>query len=86
MKNSILKTIVGGMFFGTLLFFTPTFIIFFFAALLFMKMLFFRSTKGGFRQKQIAYAERIRAMSELEFENFKQSFSGNCRSNQASIS
>lgn len=78
MNKSILKTIFGGIFLGTLLFFAPFFLLVFFVGMIIMKFLFFRRFKGNFKSKYLAYAEKVRAMSDEEFENFKTNFSHNC--------
>jgi|LakMenE01Jun11ns_1017448.scaffolds.fasta_scaffold9273491_2 hypothetical protein len=72
--TSILKSIVMGLIFGSLVFFMPFFLlkvfIFFMVISFFMKMMWWRvmSHGGG---HYLRYAEKVRNMSDDEFSRFK---------------
>ena len=73
MTKSIFKLILAGMLFGAVVFFMPMFIlgIFIFFAIfrLFMRMTMGR---GRFMEHRLAFANKIRSMSEEEYAGFKQ--------------
>lgn len=76
--KSILKSIVVGVALGATLFFMPFFIIGMLFLGLFFKLMFRRKMLRHFGTHRLAFAEKIRTMSEDEFTQFKNNFaSGN---------
>ena len=75
MTISILKAVVIGAFLGTALFFMPGLILVF--LLLLMATRLFGYRRG--MQHRLAFAEKIRTMSDEDYEQFKQQPYGHCR-------
>ncbi len=75
MSNQVLKTILFGAVLGAVLFWIPFFAV---KVLLFFMIfgLFFRFFKGKryYGPSGWAYADKIRSMSDEEYENFKTNF------------
>ena len=75
MKRSILKPIAFGLLFGAAAFFAPFMILkvmfFFFIIGGIMRMIFWGRYRGGGHQYYMAYADKIRGMSEDEYSEFK---------------
>lgn len=69
MKNSVLKTIVVGALMGTLFFFMPFFVLGMFICFGIFGMMMRRRMRYGFYH--FAMADKIRQMSEEEYQNFK---------------
>ncbi len=81
MKKSFLKPIVGGLFIGTALFLMPFFILkvalfFMIGGTLFRVFARGRMKRHGFGPH---FADKIRAMSDEEYETFKARFQGRCQ-------
>ncbi len=76
MKKSIIKPILFGAIFGTAIFYAPLFVLktFLFLVLMsFIFRMFWWSRSGGGRKRQyiVAYADKVRNMSEEEYNAFK---------------
>ena len=72
MKKSIVKPIVVGILIGALAFFAPLFILFFLIIAVIMKLFFWRRHgKGYYKERRIAFTDKIRNMSEEEYSDFK---------------
>ena len=79
MNQSILRTVAGGILIGALAFFAFKVVI----ALVVVGLLFKlfgrgRYGSGRFGDHRLAFADRIRAMDEDEYQNFKTRFAGKC--------
>ncbi|WP_460949339.1 hypothetical protein [Spirosoma daeguense] len=92
MNNTLLKSILAGLLIGVALFIMPFFLLRFFV-FLFIIGLLFRLFGGGRRRgwgrrwghgPMPAFADRIRQMSDEEYDAFKQRYSGNCYRNDFS--
>lgn len=72
--TSILKSIIMGLIFGSLVYFMPFFLlkvfIFFMVISFFMKMMWWRAMSHG-GGHYLRYAEKVRNMSDEEFNRFK---------------
>lgn len=81
MKKSLFKPIVGGVFIGSILFLMPFFILklvlFFMVCGAFMRLFGRRHRYGmGFGPH---FADKIRGMSDEEYDAFKTKFQGRCK-------
>jgi len=75
MITSVIKTILIGAIIGALAFFAPFVILGFLVISLIMKLAFrHRFRHGHFGMHHLAYAEKIRNMSEEEFAGYKGKF------------
>ncbi len=75
MITSVIKAILIGAIIGALAFFAPFVILGFLVISLIMKLSFrHRFRHGHFRMHHLAYAEKIRSMSEEEFSGYKKQF------------
>lgn len=74
MNRTYAKLIVGGILLGVAVYFVPFFImkVFVFFIILGMFSWFFRGRRRQHRQYYWAMADRIRSMSDEEFEQFKE--------------
>ena len=72
--KSILKSVVMGIALGATLFFLPVFIIGMLIFGLFFKMMFRRRMHQSFGSHRLAFADKIRNMSEEDFVKFKINF------------
>jgi hypothetical protein len=80
MKSSIFKPIVFGVLFGAAAFFVPFFlikVIFFFALMSFIFRMFWWSKRGHHLQYRLAYADKLRNMTDEEYAVFKNNVSNN---------
>jgi hypothetical protein len=72
MTTSVLKTIAIGVLIGALAFFAPFIIISFFIIGLIIRISFrSRFANGHYRMHHLAFADKIRSMSEDEYSGFK---------------
>ncbi len=79
MNQSVLRTVAGGILIGALAFFAFKVVI----ALVVVGLLFKlfgggRYGSGRFGDHRLAFADRIRAMDEDEYQSFKTRFAGKC--------
>ena len=83
MNRSIFKPILFGVLFGTALFFAPFFllkIIFFIVLISFLFRIFFwrRGGWNHYRHYNLAFADKLRGMSEEQYAEFKNNFNHTC--------
>jgi len=80
MNRTFSKLIVGGILFGAFLFFLPflLFKVFFFFLILGTISWFFRGRRKNYAQYRWAMADRIRSMSDEEYQQFREARS-HCR-------
>lgn len=82
MNRSIFKPIVFGVMFGAAAFFVPFFlvkVIFFFMIISFIFRMFWWTGRGHHMNYHMAYADKLRNMSEEEYAAFKSKTGrGNC--------
>jgi hypothetical protein len=84
MKKSLLGTIGKGILIGAFLFFIPTFLLLFFLLFALIPIFFFSRMRGGnFGAHKLAFADKVRSMSEEDYSKFKtntsfQHFSRGC--------
>ncbi|MBD2702152.1 hypothetical protein IC229_15985 [Spirosoma sp. BT702] len=89
MNNTLLKSILAGLLIGAALFIMPFFLLRFFIFIFIIGLLFRLFGRGRHRRgwgrgwgygpgPMPAFADRIRQMSDEEYNTFKQRFSGNC--------
>ena len=72
MKKSMLFTIGKGILIGAFLFFIPTFLLLFFVPFMLIPMFFFgRMSKGNFHGHKLAFADKVRSMTDEDYEQFK---------------
>ncbi|MDX2361150.1 MAG: hypothetical protein QNK23_10105 [Crocinitomicaceae bacterium] len=81
MKKSLLFTIGKGILLGAFLFFIPKILLLFIIPFILFRIFFFRKMKGGnFWEHKLAFADKVRSMSEEDYEQFKTTRpSHNCR-------
>ena len=79
MTKSILKTVAGGIFIGAALFFIPKFLLGILVLMTIFRFIFWRRMgRGGYGQHKFAMADKIRSMSEEEYQGFKNNFNSGC--------
>jgi UPF0716 family protein affecting phage T7 exclusion len=80
MTKTILKSAFFGALVGALLFFVPGFILTILIVSLLFKLVFRRKMRSGkFQQHRLAFMDKVRNMSEEEYNQFKNNFSkGHC--------
>ncbi|MFT4522966.1 MAG: hypothetical protein ACI8ZN_001918 [Bacteroidia bacterium] len=72
MKHSILRSILIGLLVGLLIFTMPRlFFAFLIIGLIFKLLKGGRSRNGGWVERKMAFTDRVRSMSDEEYENFK---------------
>ena len=72
MKKSLLFTIGKGILIGAFLFFIPTFLLFFFIPFVLLPIFFFsRMRRGNFHGHKLAFADKVRSMTDEDYEQFK---------------
>ena len=72
MKKSLIFTIGKGILIGTLLFFIPPFLLLFFIPFMLLAMFFMgRMSRGNFHGHKLAFADKMRSMSEEDYQQFK---------------
>ena len=83
MNAQIMKPIIGGLIIGTALFFLPFFLL---KVLAFLLVVGFLLRLFGWRRyrgpRGWAYADKIRTMSDEDYNRFKDKWSGGCYGNQ----
>lgn len=83
MNQSIFKPILFGVLFGAALFFAPFFllkVIFFIALISFLCRVFFwrRGSWNHYRHYNLAFADKLRGMSDAQYAEFKNRFNDDC--------
>jgi hypothetical protein len=72
MTKSLITTIAKGMLIGTALFFLPPFLLLLFIPLMLFHIFMFRKMKGGnYHNYKLAFADKVRSMSDEDYEQFK---------------
>ena len=86
MTKSILKSITAGILIGAALFFMPMLVLALFILSFVMHMMFrmmmHHSGHAGFGAHHFAFADKVRAMSDEEYTQFKTNFSHGCCSHR----
>jgi hypothetical protein len=72
MTKSLLFTIGKGILIGTFLFFIPKLLFLFFIPFILFRIFFFRRMNGGnIWGYKLAFADKVRSMSEEDYEQFR---------------
>ncbi|ASS49183.1 MAG: hypothetical protein A3D31_04355 [Candidatus Fluviicola riflensis] len=72
MATTILKSIFIGALMGTMIFFAPGFIIGLAITFLIFRLMIGRKMRGGrYGEYRLAFADKVRSMSDEEYEQFK---------------
>lgn len=76
MNYTIIKPIVGGLILGSVLFFFPFFVLKILGFLLILGLIFwfFRGSRSHWRKYAMVHPDKIRSMSDEEYEDFKTNF------------
>ena len=83
MTKAILKSVAIGILLGAAVFFIPKFLLGLLIILVLVRLIVGRRMGGGFRAgkfggSRFAFADKVRSMSEEEYNQFKSNFQNSC--------